>query len=112
VGEEGRRYSIVLKNRSNLRLEAVLLVDGLDVLDGRSASVRKRGYVVGPHRTLIVEGFRQSNDAVAAFRFSPVPESHAQEKYGRNRNVGVVGLALFNECGTYPWTDREVKRRP
>jgi hypothetical protein len=35
VGEEGRRYSIVVRNRSNLRLETVLSVDGLDVLDGR-----------------------------------------------------------------------------
>lgn len=111
VGEEGRRYSIVLKNRSDFRLEAVLSVDGLDVLDGRPASVRKRGYVVGPHHTLVVEGFRQSNNAVAAFRFSPVRESYAQEKYRNTRNVGVIGLALFNELGTYPWTDREVKKR-
>lgn len=46
VGEEGRRYSIVLRNRSDLRLEIVLSVDGLDVVDGRKASFRKRGYVI------------------------------------------------------------------
>jgi hypothetical protein len=111
IGEEGRRYSIVLKNRSGFRLEAVLSVDGLDVLDGRPASVRKRGYVIAPRRTLVVEGFRQSGDAVAAFRFSPVRESYAHEKYHNSRNVGVIGLALFNERGTDPWTDREVKKR-
>lgn len=43
VGEEGRRYSIVVRNRSDLRLEIVLSVDGLDVIDGRPASLRKRG---------------------------------------------------------------------
>ncbi len=111
VGEEGRRYSIVVKNRSDLRLEAVLSVDGLDVLNGRPASVRNRGYVIDPHRTLVVDGFRQSAEAVAAFRFSPVRESYAQEKYRNTRNVGVIGLALFNERGTYPWTDREVRKR-
>ena len=111
VGEEGRRYSIVVKNRSDFRLEAVLSVDGLDVLNGRSASVRNRGYVIEPHRALVVDGFRQSAEAVAAFRFSPVRESYAQEKYRNTRNVGVIGLALFNERGTYPWTDREVKKR-
>ncbi len=111
IGEEGRRYSIVLRNRSDLRLEAVLSVDGLDVIDGRPASVRKRGYVIGPHRTLAVEGFRQSSDAVAAFRFSPVRESYAQEKYRNSRNVGVIGVALFHEAGTFPWTDREVQKR-
>ena len=111
VGEEGRRYSIVVRNQSDLRLEVVLSVDGLDVIDGRPASMRKRGYVIASHRTLVVEGFRQSTEAVAAFRFSPVRESYAQEKYGNTRNVGVVGIALFNEQGTYPWTAREVKKR-
>lgn len=111
VGEEGRRYSIMVKNQSDLRLEVVLSVDGLDVIDGRPASVRKRGYVIAPHRTLVVGGFRQSTEAVAAFRFSPVRESYAQEKYGNTRNVGVIGIALFNEIGTDPWTDREVQKR-
>jgi hypothetical protein len=111
VGEEGRRYSIVVRNRSNFRLEAVLSVDGLDVIDGRPASVRKRGYIIDPRRTLVVEGFRQSTEEVAAFRFGPVRESYAQEKYHNTRNVGVIGIAIFNERGTFPWTDREVKRR-
>ncbi|MBA3544405.1 MAG: hypothetical protein H0T83_08210 [Chthoniobacterales bacterium] len=111
VGEEGRRYSIVVRNESEFRLEIVLSVDGLDVLDGRPASVRKRGYVLAPHRTLVVDGFRQSTEAVAAFRFSPVRESYAHEKYRDTRNVGVIGVAIFNESGTFPWNDREVKKR-
>ena len=111
IGEEGRRYAIVVRNRSDLRLEVVLSVDGLDVLDGRPASVRKRGYVIGPQRTLTVDGFRQSAESVAAFRFSPVRESYAQEKYRSSRNVGVIGVAIFNERGTYPWTNREVQKR-
>jgi hypothetical protein len=111
AGEEGRRYSIVVRNQSDLRIEVVLSVDGLDVLDGRPASVRRRGYVISPQRTLVVEGFRQCTDAVAAFRFGPVRESYAQEKYHDTRNVGVIGAAVFNEKGTDPWTDREVRKR-
>jgi hypothetical protein len=111
VGEEGRRYSILVKNQSEYRLEIVLSVDGLDVLDGRSASLRKRGYVVEPHRTLVVDGFRQSADSVAAFRFGPVRESYAHEKYHNSRNVGVIGAAIFNERGTFPWTEHEVNKR-
>ena len=111
VGEEGRRYSIMVRKRSDFRLEIVLSVDGLDVIDGRPASFRKRGYIVGPHRKLVVEGFRQSTDAVAAFRFGPVRESYAAEKYHNTRNVGVIGIALFNEVGSDPWTSEEVRRR-
>ena len=111
VGEEGRRYSIVVRNRTDLRLEIVLSVDGLDVIDGRTASFRKRGYIVNPHRKLVVEGFRQSTEAVAAFRFGPVRESYAVEKHHNTRNVGVIGIALFNEAGSNPWTDEQVRRR-
>ena len=111
VGEEGRRYSIVVRNRSDLHLEVVLSVDGLDVMDGRTASFRKRGYVIEPRRQLVVEGFRQSTDAVAAFRFGPVRESYANQKYGDTRNVGVIGIALFNERGTNPLIDRDAQKR-
>ena len=111
VGEEGRRYSIVVRNKTNLRLEVVLSVDGLDVLDGGKASVRKPGYLIGPHSELRVDGFRQSTEAVAAFRFSPVRESYAAEKYRNTKNVGVIGIAVFNELGTNPWTDAEVRNR-
>ena len=111
VGEEDHRYSIVVRNRSDFRLEIVLSVDGLDVIDGRPASFRKRGYIVNPHRKLVVEGLRQSMEAVAAFRFGPVREFYAAEKYHNTRNVGVIGIALFNEVGSDPWTSDEVRRR-
>jgi hypothetical protein len=111
VGEEGRRYSIVVRNRTNLRVEVVLSVDGLDVLDGRKASVHKRGYLMAPRSQLKVDGFRQSAEAVAAFRFSAVRESYAAQKYRSTENVGVIGIAVFNERGTNPWTDREVEKR-
>jgi hypothetical protein len=111
IGEEGRRYSIVVRNKSHLRLEVVLSVDGLDVLDGRKASMRKRGYLMQPRSQLMVEGFRQGTEAVAAFRFSPVRESYAHEKYGDTKNVGVIGAAIFNERGTNPWTNEEVQKR-
>ena len=37
AGEKGRRYSIVVRNRSDLRFEVVLSVDGLD--DRRSPGI-------------------------------------------------------------------------
>lgn len=111
VGERGRRYSIVVRNESDARIEVVLSVDGLDVLDGRAASDQKRGYVIAPGGRLNVEGFRQSFDAVAAFRFGSVSESYANRKYGDTRNVGVIGVAVFHEYGSDPFVLRERERR-
>jgi hypothetical protein len=113
VGESGHRYTIVLRNNTNFRLEAVLSVDGLDVLDGKAAAFAKRGYIMDPRAELEIDGFRQSMDAVAAFRFGSVRGSYAGQKTGDTRNVGVIGLALFNEVGTnpVPWSAGEVDRR-
>jgi hypothetical protein len=113
VGEAGHRYTIVVRNNTAFRLEIVVSVDGLDVLDGKAAAFSKRGYLVDPRGEIEVDGFRQSMDTVAAFRFGSVRGSYAGQKYGDTRNVGVIGVAVFNERGTnpVPWTPGEVQQR-
>jgi len=111
IGEAGSRYTIVVKNRTNTRFEAVISVDGLDVIDGRTAAFAKRGYLIDPHGELEVDGFRQSTETVAAFRFGSVRNSYAGQKTGDTRNVGVIGIALFHERGSSPWNSAEVQRR-
>jgi hypothetical protein len=111
VGEYGQRYVIQIQNQTGNRVEAVATVDGLDVIDGRTGSYQKNGYVVGPFATVQIDGFRRSSDTVASFRFGTVSESYAERK-GEGRNVGVIGVALFDEAGSaWPWTDQEVRRR-
>ena len=113
IGEQGRRYSIVLRNETDYRLEAVMSVDGLDVMDGQPASLYKRGYILRPGQRVVVDGWRRSMDTVAAFRFGSVRDSYAERKHGDSRNVGVIGVAIFNEIGTNPLadSDRDARRR-
>lgn len=97
LGRAGDRYSIRVNNPTDRRVEALISVDGLDVIDGEPADyASKRGYVVPPRGELVVDGFRMSTTQVAAFRFSSVDESYAQLK-GKGRNVGVIGVAIFEE---------------
>ena len=110
VGAHGRRYSVLVTNQTGRRYEALLSVDGLDVLDGKSASVRKRGYVLAPYASITVDGFRRSLEEVAAFRFGSVGRSYAAAS-GSDRNVGVIGFALYAERGSTPWSDEEIARR-
>jgi hypothetical protein len=111
VGEAGERYIVRVQNHTGNRVEVVATVDGLDVIDGRSGSFRKRGYILNPWSTLDIEGFRRSDSTVAAFRFGSVEDSYASRK-GKGRNVGVIGVAFFAEAGsTWPWTEREIRRR-
>jgi len=96
AGNSGERYIIRITNPTANRIEAVVSVDGLDVVDGEAGDLRKRGYVVPPYGETRIEGFRTSHEDVATFRFSAVKDSYAGKK-GVARNVGVIAVALFEE---------------
>ncbi len=109
VGQDGQRYTMHIRNDTGGSYEMVASVDGLDVVDGKPANYSKRGYILAPYSTLVVEGFRTSQHAVAAFRFGAVSESYAAQTSG-DRNVGVIGFAFFAERGSR-WTNDEIRRR-
>jgi hypothetical protein len=98
-GEEGERYEIVVRNLTPHRIEVVVSVDGLDVLDGRSASYAKRGHLIEGKGTIRIAGWRTSTSSVAAFRFASKSDSYAERKHGDSRNVGVIGVAVFKQKG-------------
>jgi hypothetical protein len=109
AGADGQRYKIIVRNSTTARFEVVASVDGLDVIDGKPADPNRRGYIVDPHDTLVIDGFRTSDANVAAFRFGRVADSYAARTSG-DRNVGVVGLAIFSERGAV-WTPGELHKR-
>jgi hypothetical protein len=98
IGEDGERYKIVVHNATSARFEIVASVDGLDVIDGHPADPSRRGYIVDPHGSLVIDGFRTSDSDVAAFRFGKVADSYAAQTAG-DRNVGIIGMAIFAERG-------------
>jgi len=97
IGEPNARYSLAVANDTNSAFEVVASVDGLDVIDGRPADFGSRGYIVDAFSSVVIEGWRTSEDAVAAFRFSTIEDSYA-ERTGDGRNVGVIGAAFFREA--------------
>lgn len=102
-GKPNERYIIFLHNTSyKIMYEAVITVDGLDVISGTAGSYQNRGYLLRPGDTLFVEGFRKNQQQVAAFRFGAPEEGYVNyNTQGDKRNTGVIGIALFeSEEGT------------
>jgi hypothetical protein len=107
LGREGQRYNVRVTNRTSQRVEAVVTVDGRDVLTGQPGDFKnQRGYLINAHDSVLIEGFRTSLEHVAAFRFT-TPDDSYSARMGTPENVGVIGVALFPEA-----TPPRVVRRP
>jgi hypothetical protein len=97
LGHLGDRYTIRVCNHTGRRVEAVVSVDGRDVIDGKPGDfARKSGYLVPAWGQVEIDGWRLSQAQAAAFRFSSVADSYAA-RMGSARNVGVIGVAIFPE---------------
>ncbi len=100
-GREGTHFSLRLRNNSSSRVLFVPSIDGLSVMDGKNASFDSSGYIVKAHSTVIIDGWRVSNEEVAQFFFAKKEDSYG-EQMGRSSNVGIVGCAVFNEAKPVP----------
>jgi hypothetical protein len=114
AGEPGHEYEIRVDNRSGRRLLAVASVDGVNVISGQTADPDQSGYIVDGWGSLRIDGWRKSLDHVAAFYFTSLPDSYAA-RTGRPDDVGVIGVALFEERAprpqpSWPWNAPEASR--
>lgn len=101
AGAPGARYAIAVRNKLGERVMAVTSVDGINVLNGATASWGQTGYVFGAYANYQITGWRKSNAEVAAFEFAASHDSYA-ERTGRPTQVGVIGVALFKERTPQP----------
>lgn len=96
AGTPGQPYRVLLTNRSAARVMAVVSVDGINVLSGSNASTTQNGYVLGPYQSATIDGWRKSLSHVARFEFATPADSYAG-RTGRGHQVGVIGVAVFQE---------------
>ncbi|MEQ1749372.1 MAG: hypothetical protein ABL974_08105 [Prosthecobacter sp.] len=98
IGRPSLEYQIILTNLTRHRLEIVTSVDGLDVLTGRAASASGSGYIIAEKSSISIPGMRVGG-VLRAFQFSSVADSRAATAFGAKgaRNVGVIGVALYEE---------------
>jgi hypothetical protein len=99
AAEPGHRYALRLTNRSDRRVLVVLSVDGVNAVSGETASSDQRGYVLGPWQSSEIAGWRKSQREIAQFVFTDLADSYAA-RTGRPDNVGVIGMAVFDEAPT------------
>ena len=102
AGTPGSRYSVRLANTTGERVLVVLSVDGVNVVTGQTANPAQAGYVLEPWESAEISGWRKSMDDIAQFVFTDLGDSYAA-RTGRPHNVGVIGVAVFQELQRRPY---------
>jgi hypothetical protein len=112
--KDGSEYSIEIKNNNWKRILACCSVDGLNILNGKTATNDGPGYVINGYSSNRYDGFRVSDTQVAKFVFgNKKGESYASSKGdGSEKNVGVIGVRIFDEfikpVTTTSWSNRSI----
>ena len=104
AGEPGHSYAVRLTNTSDERVLVVLSVDGVNAVTGEVADPSQAGYVLAPWQSIEIAGWRKSYQDVARFVFTASADSYAA-RTGRPENVGVIGIAVFQEARAHAQLD-------
>lgn len=118
--KEGSEYVVEIKNNSWERVLAVISVDGLNILDGESAEADGAGYIIDKYSSQKFHGYQYSKEKVATFKFGTLgafkndPDTGekimlgyaSSKKDGSEKNVGVIGVKIWNEVEPPPPLNR------
>ena len=105
VGVPGHEYAVRIRNCTNGRILVATSVDGVNVVSGETAAPSQTGYVLEPWGSVEITGWRKSLERTAAFYFTDLGDSYAA-RTGRPQNVGVIGVAVFQEkAQPHVWRD-------
>lgn len=81
IGRESQEYAVVVKNRSDERLEIIVDTDGADFWKNRKNAEHRPSSMVEPGATVRIRGFRHDCAEIAPFRF-PATDSDGKRKTG------------------------------
>ncbi len=96
AGTPGHPYALRLTNTTAERVLVVVSVDGINAISGETAAPGQTGYVLAPWQSTEISGWRKSLQQTARFVFTDRHDSYAA-RTGRPDQVGVIGIAVFEE---------------
>jgi hypothetical protein len=95
-GRKGSTFVLKFKNNGPIRALFSTTIDGLSIISGeKSVPNNRSGYVVEPFSSIMIDGWRLSNDEVAEFYFSSVDDSYATRTKAIQHEIGQIDVAVF-----------------
>jgi hypothetical protein len=96
AGQPGNEYEVRIRNNQAGEILSVVSIDGVNAISGETADWSQTGYILNPHTSFGIKGWRKNLQRVAAFFFTELDNSYAA-RTGRPDNVGVIGVAVFRK---------------
>jgi hypothetical protein len=102
---QGQKYEIRVRNTSGQRVGFVLAVDGLNAIDGRLSrnASDEPMYVLEPHASSTIKGWRKSLNNVSRFVFVDERRSYAERTGQGNGDLGWIRVTAFHEVEPRRW---------
>lgn len=96
-GREGSEYELLIKNYHPKRVEVIVSVDGLSIIDGKLAGPDSSGYLLNAYETVKIPGWMVDQATAAKFKFGAKEKSYATGQTGTSVNNGVIGIMVYSE---------------
>lgn len=98
VEKHGVSYEIKISNSSAHKVCVVVSVDGLSVMNGEEANDNGIGYLVEPHDSIVIKGWRRGDSEVAQFTFTDEQSSYAGiTKNSQDKYWGTIMVVAYPE---------------
>ena len=98
LATEGVEYTLKIRNDSSNRVLANVVIDSLNILDGKVNS--DGGYIINGRSSTELKGWRVDDKTVNAFKFGRKEKSYAaksEETNGETQNCGIISFRIFAE---------------
>jgi hypothetical protein len=101
-GRNGSEYIIRVHNHGSRSTEAIISVDGINIINGKDASDSSPGYLIRAYQTLDIPCWKVNGSEGAKFCFGTKEHSYSAEIGKGTDNTGVIGVRAFYEKLYYP----------
>jgi hypothetical protein len=109
-GRKGSEYTLRFTNHTSKRVLVIPSIDGLSVMDGKTAGPNSRGYVISGYGSIDIPGWRVDDKSVRKFEFRPAGAGdnktyvEALKDVGFDvdtANQGYIGFMVYEELTFY-----------
>jgi hypothetical protein len=110
-GQPGQAYAIRVRNETDVILEVLPMVDGLDLESGLAADLGKAGKRVGPRKEVVFGSRGTEGGKAEALRFRKNEGAAALHRWSPTGTAGSVLVAVFVGQGDDSFDDMPARER-